>query len=287
MKTKKYQLNHGLIFLAIIAFCILQSCLQMRTKDKIAQKEFQQKGIAVSFSSIKENNKTIHYVKVGNDTFPTLFFVHGSPGSWTAYKKYMMDEELLKYFRIISIDRPGFGYSNFKHALHLYEQTPIIYRVVNKEQNKKQMHLVGHSIGGPVIVKMAQEHPFDYTSLTVLAGSISPLHEPKEHWRKLAAHFPFKYFLPGAFRPSNKEIVAFKHDLYNLDTNYIVLKMPVMFIHGDKDPRVTVKNVNYGLNKLSFNPNAQSIIIPGANHFIPWQHYAEIKNHLLTLVSYK
>lgn len=68
-----------------------------------------------------------------------------------------------------------------------------------------------------------------------------------------------------------------------MDKHYDTLRMPVMFIHGDKDPLVTVKNVHYGMDKLAINKNAKMIIIPGANHFIPWEHFDVIKRHLLTL----
>ena len=90
--------------------------------------------------------------------------------------------------------------------------------------------------------------------------------------------------MPGAFRPSNDEIVYFKKDLYKLDTGYADLQMPVTFIHGDADKFVTVKNVDYGKRKLANNANVKSIIIPGANHFIPWQHFDVIKKHLLSLM---
>ena len=91
--------------------------------------------------------------------------------------------------------------------------------------------------------------------------------------------------MPGAFRPSNDEIVYFKKDLYSLDTGYTTVKMPVTFIHGDADKFVTVKNVDYGKKKLAENPNVKVIIIPGASHFIPWEHFDIIKNHLLTLTT--
>jgi len=59
--------------------------------------------------------------------------------------------------------------------------------------------------------------------------------------------------------------------------------MPVTFIHGDNDGFVTIKNVDYGMRKLSQNPSVNKIIIHGANHFIPWEYYGIIKGHLLNL----
>ena len=191
-----------------------QSCMKFRVSDSKAKQEFEQKGLQISFHYTNANEKGLHYVKSGSDTLPTLLFVHGSPGSWDAFKIYMMDTALLQHFRIISIDRPGFGFSGFGTALHLDEQILLINTIIEKENNNKPLHLIGHSIGGPVIVKLAQLYPDEISSLTILAGSISPKDEPKEYWRYLFLYTPLKILMPGAFSPSNDEIVYFKKDRY-------------------------------------------------------------------------
>ena len=275
------------VFLIFITCWIIlaQSCMKFRITDNTAQAEFAQKGLHISFHYVKAGSVEIHYAKTGADTLPTLFFVHGSPGSWDAFKIYMMDTALIHHFRIISVDRPGFGYSDFGEARHLEEQAVMINNVILKENNQKPVHLIGHSIGGPVIVQMAQDHPGEFASLTLLAGSISPKDEPKEYWRYLFMYTPLRLLMPGAFKPSNNEIMYFKKDLYGIDTGYAVLQLPVTFIHGDADKFVPVKNVDYGKKKLVNDPGVKVIIIPGASHFIPWQHFDIIKSHLLTLAT--
>lgn len=281
----KRRFKWGLLFFITVWVIFAQSCMKFRIDDNSAKKEFEQKGLSVHFFTMKEDGMPLHYAKTGSDTLPTLFFVHGSPGSWDAFKIYMMDTALLQKFRIISIDRPGFGYSDFGTAYHLPYQASLINKIVEKENNHKPVHLVGHSIGGPVIVQLAQEHPAAFASLTILAGSISPEDEPKEYWRYAFTYSPLKFLMPGAFRPSNDEIVYFKKELYKLDERYNRLQMPVTFIHGEKDRFVTVKNVDYGKRKLVHNPQLKVIIIPGAEHFIPWEHFDIIRSHLLTLAG--
>lgn len=260
-----------------------QSCMKFRIDDSEARRSFEEKNIPAGLVTVKIQGFDLHYVKTGIDSLPTLFFIHGSPGSWDAYRTYMMDTALLRRFRMISIDRPGFGYSGFGNAVRLPEQAFLINKIVERESNRQPVHLVGHSIGGPVIVRMAQDYPTAYASLTILAGSISPGDEPKEYWRYLFTYSPLKLLMPGAFKPSNDEIVYFKEDLHSIDTGYSIIKIPVTFIHGDADKFVTVKNVEYGKKKLAHNPDVKIIIIPGAGHFIPWQHYAVIKQHLMGL----
>lgn len=275
--------RRGLLAFFIAWLIFAQSCMKFRISDSNASTAFEQKHVAAWFVTFNEDNVPLHYVKCGDDSLPTLFFVHGSPGSWDAFRIYMTDSALLKKFRIISVDRPGFGYSDFGTAYHLNYQASLINAVIEKEKNGRPIHLIGHSIGGPVIVQMAQDNPLHFSSLTILAGSISPNDEPKEYWRYVFTYSPLKFLMPGAFRPSNDEIVYFKKELYQLDRGYDKLNMPVTFIHGDKDKFVTVKNVDYGKKKLQHNPQVKVILIPGAGHFIPWEHFDLIRDHLLTL----
>ena len=281
----KRKFKWGILSFITIWIIFAQSCMKFRITDNKAKTEFAQKGIKINFLNIDADGIKMHYAKTGSDTLPTLFFVHGSPGSWDAFKNYMMDTALLNRFRIISVDRPGFGYSDFGTAYHLSDQALLVNKIIQKESNQKAVHLIGHSIGGPVIVQIAQDYPEEFASLTLLAGSISPTDEPKEYWRYLFMYTPLKWLMPGAFKPSNNEIIYFKKDLYGIDTGYAALQLPVTFIHGDADKFVTVKNVEYGKKKLQNNPAVKIIIIPGASHFIPWEHFDIIKAHLLTLAN--
>lgn len=253
--------------------------------DKKADLQFNRMYLQPRFTYTYVNGVRLHYVKVGNDSLTTIFIVHGSPGSWKRYRQYLSDSSLLKHFRMIAIDRPGFGYSNPGHAYHLATQAQLIYGIVKVEKNGKPFHLMGHSLGGPVVVKLAQDHPEDYASVTILAGSISPYDEPKERWRAIFVHNPLQYLFPRPFRTCNTEIWYFKKDLYQIDTCYNRLTMPITFIHGDEDPLVSVKNVDYGTRKLAFNRNVKVILIPGANHYIPYEHFDIIRQHLLTLAA--
>jgi hypothetical protein len=72
---------------------------------------------------IKETNPgRIHFASVGEGA-DTIVFVHGSPGSWSAFSRFLMDEDLKKAGRLISVDRPGYGLSEPKtpeRSLHPY-----------------------------------------------------------------------------------------------------------------------------------------------------------------------
>lgn len=225
----------------------------------------------------------MHYVKTGADSLPTLFFIHGSPGSWDAFKDYLADSVLLAKFRMVAIDRPGFGYSDFGNAMNLADQSVVISLVMNTLYNGKPFYVIGHSLGGPLCVRLAIDNPGKISGLVLLSAAIDPALEKPEHWRKVFMNNPLQYLVPGAFRPSNYELWYLKADLTQLETDMKNADLPFAWmVHGDQDNMVPYANVAYA--KSHFNPQKLEVItINGANHFIPWQHYNEIKAVLTRL----
>ena len=171
--------------------------MKYRIPDKKAKEQFSKAGVILQTESIKVDGFEMHYAKTGNDTFPTLFFVHGSPDGWITYKRFMQDQDLVTKYRMISIDRPGFGYSQFGDAKNLEDQSKLISSLVKSIQNGKPMFAVGHSYGGPVILKLQVDQDL-FDGLVLLAGSVDPKEEKPEKWRYIMKVPPLKYFLPGA-----------------------------------------------------------------------------------------
>jgi len=111
--------------------------MKFRETDEEAKKEFQELGLTLVTKTIYEEGFDLHYVQIGSDTLPTLFFVHGSPGSWNAFKRYLQDKDLIRHYRMVAIDRPGFGFSEFNDARNLSEQTRIIDHLLTSIRNDK------------------------------------------------------------------------------------------------------------------------------------------------------
>jgi pimeloyl-ACP methyl ester carboxylesterase len=276
---------HAIILFVLVCWVILaQSCFKMRISDSVAKKEFADKGLSLKTNYFDGNNFKLHYVITGNDTLPTLFFVHGSPGSWDAYKQYLEDSDLLKKFRIISIDRPGFGYSQFGDALNLKDQSRIIFPLIDFISNGKPLFIIGHSLGGPLAVQIVADHPDKFSGMVLLAAAIDHDEEPKEKWRGFLFHTPFQYLLPGAFRPSNTEIWYLKKDLISLKEQFSKITCNVWVIHGDKDTFVPVGNAAYSKKMLINAKSVHITILKDAPHFIPWEPwYNDIKLVLLSM----
>lgn len=275
------RLLRGILIFFTLCLGLAQLIMKYRISDKKAKEEFSQAGVSLTTDTKKINGLDIHYAKTGNDTFPTLFFVHGSPDSWTRFKEFMKDKDLLSKYRMISIDRPGFGYSQFGDAKNLGDQSKLISQFVRSVKNGKSIYAVGHSYGAALVIKLQTDNTDLFDGLVLLAGAVDPKQEKPERWRSVMNTIPLKYFLPGAYRPSNTELVHLKNDLKALDNEWGKITCPVWIFHGDKDTYVPVANADYAKKKLT---NASSValrILPGAEHFIPKERYNEIKEVLM------
>lgn len=272
-----------LLIICIIWSFLAPSCMQFRISDSKAKANFANEGVPLLISDIRVNGHNIHYVATGADSLPTLFFIHGSPGAWNAFEQYLRDPRLLAKYRMISIDRPGFGYSEFGHAMHLEDQVKSFLPLLANLQNGKPFHLIGHSLGGPIVVMLAARAPGLIKSIMIMAGSVDPAEEQSEVWRGVLDKTPLYFMVPGAFKPSNRELAYFKKDVHLLPPEFAKVTCKVYLVHGDKDDFVPPGNVEYAKKQLVNASAVQVLMFPGANHFIPWTRYDQIRDLLLTM----
>lgn len=272
----------GVVLLFLWLF-VAHFLMQDRVTDNYARKIFDRKNVPVTFASQQVQGRKLHYVKTGNDTLPTLFFIHGSPGSWYGFINYLCDQDLLKKYRLISVDRPGLGYSGFGNTCNLSAQSEYISALLTAVDNGKPLYLAGHSLGGALVVKLAADNPELVKGIVILAGSVDPAAEKKERWRPVVSYSPIRWLVPSGMRYSNEELWWLKKDLVKLKNDFPEITCPVYIIHGDKDGLVPVSNADYTKKMLINSPSVRVEILPGAGHFIPWKKFSEVKKILLSL----
>jgi len=282
---KKIWKRSSIVFTCMLAMWVLfaQSCAKFMMSDTNARKEFGHDSIAIRLNTEIVNGRKIHYAQTGDENKPTVLFIHGSPGSWTAFKSYLKDKDLRHRFRLISIDRPGFGASNYGDAISISDQAALIGRLIGRLQNGKNFYVAGHSLGGPLTVKLAAQYPQYISGIVLLAASVDPNEEKKELWRPALKLFPFCLLLPGSFRPSNIELWAFKKDVLTMPNDLNSIRCPVIIIQGMIDPLVPPGNAFYAQKQLTHARSVQLIRLDSANHFIPWTRYAQVKEALMSL----
>lgn len=269
----------------IIWLILAQSCMRFRISDEEAIKAFHKAGVTLQSRTVTINGHHLHYVYCGADSLPTLVFIHGSPGSWSAFENYLKDSELLKHYQMVSIDRPGFGYSDYGNAENMSEQAKLIGSLLHQLKTDKSMFLVGHSLGGPLVVELAYKNPNLIDGLVILAGSVDPAEEAKEEWRPVLSYSPLRYLIPGAMRPSNDELMYFKKEVYSIPNMLSQIKCRVYILHGDHDSLVPYENALFAKENLVNAKSVELITLKNEDHFIPWTNYDDIKKVVLRLIK--
>jgi pimeloyl-ACP methyl ester carboxylesterase len=161
----------------------------------------------------------------------------------------------------------------------------LIAPVIKKIQNGKPLYLIGHSLACPLQIKIAASFPDSIAGIMLIAGSVDPALEPEENWRKILEVFPLRYFIPGAFRPSNTELIFFKKDVVDLVRDFPNVRCDVWLVHGDKDTWVPPGNSDYAKQKLVNASKIEMHILSGGDHFIPWTRRKEIVELILKMGS--
>lgn len=273
----------GVIFL-------MDSCTQFRmSKSEINEylSKLNLKGTLHEYNVGK--GRIINYLHVGDESLPLVVFVHGSPGSLSAFIHFTADTALLSHAQLISVDRAGFGESNFGYPeKSLAKQAQYLKPILEKYKNNKPIILVGHSLGGPVISRMAMDYQELIDGLVIVAGSIDPDLEPNETWFRAPLAMPFlSWILPRSFRASNFEIYKLKPELQEMLPLWKNITCPVIVIQGNKDNLVAPGNADFAKKMLVNSKSVDFIIKNDMNHFVPWQHPELIREGVLRLLLKK
>jgi len=118
-----------------------------------------------------ENNNTLYMDVRGQGE--TIVMLHG----WGMHSGILdgLSSVLSKHFKVISIDLPGHGYSSTQCPLTLSEVSEQILSQIDMD-----CHWLGWSLGGSIVMSMAEIAPERFKSMTLL--SANPCFVSKQQW---------------------------------------------------------------------------------------------------------
>jgi len=280
LKKKRYKLL--LVFTVLLV--VVNSCVTLRVDDKKVIKQFQKKGTIPKIYHDTFERKSIRWIadKPFNKKLPTVIFVHGAPGSSDNYYKHLQDKDLQKKANLVSVDRLGYGFSNYGIAeVSIAKQAQMIAYIAQKYQGTKIV-LVGWSYGGPIIAKMAMDNP-NYAHLIMIAPAISPKDEKYFWFGNFAKWKATRWLSPKVFQVAEDEKLAHAKELEKMENDWYKIKTPITYFHGNDDGLVPYKNIEFIQYKID-SALLKTITIENGSHFIIFKNYALIKKELLAVL---
>lgn len=209
----------------------------------------------------------LSYLRAGDPRGPLIILVHGTPGSASGWSDYLVTPPAGT--EVIAIDRPGFGASGPDAAVpSLSMQAAAVAALL--PTNGRTVVLVGHSLGGPVVARVAADHPDRVSALVLLAASLDPALEAIHPLQHVGAWWPVRAMLPRSIRNANSELMALEPELVALGALLPTITAPTVIVHGTADDLVPVANVPYMQARLSGARCLSTVLLEDRNHFLPW-----------------
>ena len=275
----------GLVIFFIVACFVFDHFVQFRKSDKELNKFFTENHVPGKIGYYTALGRRLRYVSIGNDSLPTIVFIHGSPASMSLYRGRFTDKTILKTFHILAIDRPGYGYSGFGHPdPSIQRQSEMISILLDSLYKAKHpIIVVGGSFGAPIACRLAMDHPELVDGLVITGPAIGPGRE-KVFWFTYIIEHPFiRWFIPRMFQSANTEKIHHKEELEKMLPYWKNIRVPVMYLQGAKDNIVDTSNASFARQHLVNAPYLNIYFFPNRKHFLAQYEWPTIKDRIMKL----
>jgi pimeloyl-ACP methyl ester carboxylesterase len=270
----------GIIVLSLIVLILVfinLAAFRFRMPDKSIAKHFQKAEVAFKIHQERLGDCEIRWVESGNLASDSLiFFSHGAPGGFSDFSKYMIDSQLVQQHRLIIMDRPGYGFSNYgKAEVSVVEQVEAA-RFVLEHYQAENLIVVGYSYGGPVAGSYAGRYPNKVKALLLLAPVIAPEGEKLFWFNSYLDSWGARLFLPKFIDVANEEKLFHAEALREIADDWKKIQAPVYHMHC-MDDWIAPYEVNINWTKQNI-PEEQLHLINwmGDSHFLP----NNVKDHV-------
>ena len=236
------------------------------------------------------DNKTLHFRESGRPDAasdkPLVIFIHGTPGSSSAFDAYLAEPALQRRAHMVAVDRPGFGQSGSELVTSLEGQAraiaPLLEPATLDRAPDTPVILVGHSLGGSIAYQIAADYPDRVDGVIAVAASLDPTLGGPRWYNRLASMF--MWFVPKDLKAANREIMPLGRSLDALAGKLSAIEAPVTVIHGTEDRLVSVRHLDYIREKLA-HVDPKIISEQGGSHFILWQQPTIIAESIIDMLG--
>ncbi len=228
------------------------------------------------------NSKTVRYLyRASTKENPLLVFIHGAPGSWDAFKTFLLDDRLADEYSMISIDRLGYGESDRGNYASIQDQTKMLHTILENYPTQ-DLIMVGHSYGAPIAATYESIYQ-DASALVLLAPVVDPDNE-RLFWFAYPAHWKLtRWMFPDWIKVSTMEKFKHAEELVGIRHIWSQLNKPIIHVHAEDDWIAPGKeNISFLKRNVKDEFLIQEIR-ENKGHLIPWNDYDFIVKTFLDL----
>ena len=274
----------ALVILFVIGCFVFDHYYQFRKNDDELKAFYAANNVPASISYYETQGRKLRYVSVGSEERKgTLVFLHGSPGSMSFYSGRFRDRDILDRFRIYAIDRPGYGYSGFGNPEPSIQKQAGMVRVLidSLHHAKHPVIVVGSSFGAAIACRLAMDHPGLVDGLVLTGPAIGPGLEKYFWFTNLIESPLIRWFIPRMFRSANTEKVYHKKELETMLPYWKNIRVPVVYLQGEKDEIVDTANASFARRHLVSVPYLHIQFIKGRGHRLAQFEWPRFKEAIL------
>jgi len=244
---------------------ILEKFEDEAIKPEVSHVEF--KGYQVRMVSMQKSIDSL---------LPTLFFVHGSPGSSMDFQRYLKDSTLNSMANLMSYDRVGYGPQYTGEVLNSLEVELDLLHQLLEGLDISKVILVGYSYGGTII--MASD--LAYKKKIALAAAVRGDLEPMFWAMNLYSWKLTRPLIPKVFRGASIEKFRHVKELGTYRNSWGLSPSQVLSIHGKEDFIVPFENSVF-LQEILGKTKFSLIPIEEGGHSLIWTNFDLIKIELI------
>lgn len=278
----------ALLIIIITTLLFFDDFIEFRDNDEELARFFDKKRVPASLGYYTSNGRKLRYLRVGNENAPaSILFLHGAPSSMSYFKPYFSNEMLLQQASMLSVDRPGYGYSGLGIPETSMEmQVKMIRPLID---SLRRVHhpliVVAASYGTSIACRLAMDYPDLVDGLVLVAPSLAPGEEKIYPFTYPAENPLVKWALPGMLVSANAEKLSHQRELQKMLPLWKNITVPVIYLQGEDDGLIYPSNAVFAREKLVNASCLDIYMIPKRGHLIAFLEIKRIKTAILEMLQ--
>jgi pimeloyl-ACP methyl ester carboxylesterase len=251
--------------------------------DQELEQHYQNKTVKPVYKESQLIDRTQHYAVLSkNDTLPLLVMVHGAPGAWWGYLNLADDSLLQEHFKIVAVDRLGYGKSGYgKEELSVQTQALAVKKIIDRENTTgKKVYLLGRSYGAPITAWLAIHYPETFEKLVMVSPVIDPDKEKFYWFSDIGNSSLVQWALPDFINVATKEKFSHANEMKKMLPEWGKLCTPTYVLVGEEDAVADTANYSFAKKHITNCPTV-FLKLKNTGHQITRQQPELVKELLL------